>query len=52
MHPSVELHTTTNGYVWPGGDFNARFVEWTSLEVSPAAGSERPQNQKLGAGSR
>ena len=38
---------TTNGYVWLGGDFNARFVNWTSLEVSPAAGSERPQNQKL-----
>ena len=37
-------HTTN---VWLGGDFNARFVDWTSLEVSPAAGSERPQNQKL-----
>ena len=37
---------TTDGYVWRGGDFNARFVDWTSLEESPTAGSERPQNKR------
>ena len=38
---------THNGHNWLGGDFDARFVDWSSLEVSPSAGSERPQNQKL-----
>ena len=38
---------TTNSYVWYGGDFNACFVDWTSLKVSPAAGSGRRQNKKL-----
>ena len=39
---------TTNGHVWLSGDFNWRFVDWTSLQVSPSAGSDqRLQNQKL-----